>query len=362
MLHNQISQINNLFFMLIIPVSFTLFTMASPSQLEIIDNAMFCNTKFALAYPDPDQKWLIRRHLISLHREFSSLCPIVDTYIHHDGGGVNLLKVDGYLYISHSLPLVRINIWVHEHYPHMAPMVHVNTDLTNPIRLNHPFVDPSGLTTSSYLHTWRPFEYDLLGLARNLVNIFSLDHPFYVASVPPNMSHPSYVSKIEGMDRLWWMLHYDMIALREDTNDEVEQLAALQGEMRARVDITDNMIIGLDHEKTELKQRVKEMTDEADTLVNWLSVNKVNLSVVIGGRVEDAFECVDEISTMKMEWQAEDDALEELLFKLDDALVKDVISHETYIKQVRVLAREQFFARAKLEKLNREGSSIFQVF
>ncbi|KAK9067591.1 hypothetical protein SSX86_011702 [Deinandra increscens subsp. villosa] len=332
--------------------------MASPSQVEIIDNAMFCHTEFALAYSDPDQKWLIRRHLLSLLREVSSLYPVIDTYIHNDGTAVNLLKVEGYLHISRLSPLIHINIWVHEHYPYVAPMVQVKTDQTNPIRSNHPFVDPSGSTTSSYLHTWGPFGYDLLGLAHNLVNIFSLDHPFYVVNVPPNMSHPSYVSKLEGMDRLWWMLHYDMIASRENTNYELEKLVALENEMRMRVDITDNIIIGLDHEKTKLKQRVKQMTDEADTLINWLTVNKVNLSVAVGGGVEDAFECADKNSQMKMDCVAEDEALEDLMYALDDALGKGVTSHETYIKQVRVLARDQFFVRAKLEKLKQlEGSS-----
>lgn len=335
--------------------------MALSSQVEIIDNAMFCNTEFALAYFDPDQKWLIRKHLLSLLREFSSLYPTIDTYIHRDGTMVNLLKVGGYLYISHSLPLVHIYIWVHEHYPHVAPMVHVKMDLTNPIRSYHPFVDPSGLTTSSYLHTWGPSGYDLLGLAHNLVKIFSLDHPFFVTNVPPSLSHPSYVSKMEGMDRLWWMLHYDMIALRENTNNEVEKLVALQGKMRAHVDITNTMIIGLNHEKNELKQHVKEMTDEADILINWLMVNKVNLSLKNGGRVEDAFECVDEDSRIKMDCVAENEALEDLMYALDDALGKGVLGHETYIKQVRVLAREQFFARAKLENLNRKGFTYIQV-
>ncbi|XP_076915449.1 protein ELC-like [Bidens hawaiensis] len=334
--------------------------MASPSQAEIIDSAMFCNTELALAYYDPDQKWLIRKHLLSLHKEFSSLYPSIDTYIHHDGTAVKLLKVYGYLYISHLLPLVHINIWVHEHYPHVAPMVQVQTDKTNPICPNHPFVDPSGLTTSSYLHTWVPFKHDLLGLAHNLVKIFSLDHP-YVVSVPPSMSYPSYVSKMECMDRLWCRLHYEIIGLKENTKDEVEKLASLQEEMRARVDITDNLIIGIDHEKTELKQRVKEMTDEANVLVNWLMVNKVNLSVTTGGSIEDAFECVNAISTLKMECMAEEEALGELMLGLDDAFCKGVMSHEAYFKQVRLLAREQFFALAKLEKLNQEGSSNVEV-
>ncbi|KVH94345.1 Steadiness box [Cynara cardunculus var. scolymus] len=314
--------------------------MVSPSLVDIIDKAIFCNTVYALAYTDSDQKWLIRKHLLSLHQEFSSLYPKVGTFIHNDGTMVHLLKAEGYLNVSHLLPLVHVTIWVHEYYPHVAPMVQVTSDPTIPIRSNHPFVDPSGVTTSSYLYMWGPSGYDLLGLAYNLVKLFSLDHPFHFVS-SPSISHPSYVSKMEGMDRLWWMLHYDMIALRESINDEVQNLTTLQAEMKVRVNITTDMIIGLDHEKTDLKQIVKEMTDETDVLISWLAVNKVNLSVAMGGKLEDAFECVDDDSKWALELLAEDKALEDSMYALDKALDDGVVASEAYFRQVRSLARDQ---------------------
>ncbi|KAI3749449.1 hypothetical protein L2E82_20061 [Cichorium intybus] len=328
----------------------TLFTMASPHPAEIIDNAIFCNTAHALAYTDPDQKWLIRKHLLSLHIEFSSLYPSVGMFTHNDGTMVNLLKAEGFLHISQSLPSIHVSIWIHEHYPHLAPIVQVTPNPTYPIRPNHPFVDPSGVTTSSYLHKWVPFGHDLLGLAYNLVKLFSLDHPFYLVGAP-TVSHPFYMSKTDCMDRLWWMLHYDMMTLRENTNDEVEKLTTLQAEMSMHADITTSMIIGLDHERVNLKQRVKEMTDEADILINWLAVNKVNLSVAMGGEVEDAFECADMYSKLALEWLAEDKALEDLMYALEKALEKGVMNYEHYIRQVRSFSRDQFFLRAKLEKL-----------
>ncbi|XP_071741286.1 protein ELC-like [Rutidosis leptorrhynchoides] len=331
--------------------------MTSPSPIDIIDNAMFSNTAFALAYTDPDQKWLIRKHLLSLHSEFPSLFPAIDTFTHNDGTIVNLLKIEGYLHIDHSLPMIHLNIWIHELYPSMAPMVQVTTDQTKPIRSNHPFVDPSGVTTSSYLHTWVPYRYDLLGLVYNLVNLFSLDHPFYFLSVP-SKCHVSYMSKIECMDQLWCMLHYDMIAFRETTNDEVEKLTNLQDTMRMRVDITNNHIIELDREQIELKKRVEEMINDADTLINWLTINKVNLSLAMGGKVEDAFECVDDESKLVMELVAEDKALDDMIYALEQYVGRCVMSYECYIKQVRILARGQFFVRAKLEKL--KGPQILE--
>lgn len=326
--------------------------MTSPPSVEIINNAMFCNTVHALAYTDTHQKWLIRKHLLSLHIEFSSLSPSVAMFTHNDGTMVNLLKAEGYLHISQYLPSIHVSIWIHEHYPHKPPIVQVTSksNPTYPIRPNHPFVDPSGVTTSSYLHTWGPFGHDLLGLAYSLVKIFSLDHPFYFASAP-TLSHPSYMSKTDCMDRLWWMLHYDMMTLRETTNDEVENLTILQADMSMRVDITTSIIIGLDHERVNLKQRVKEITDESDILINWLAVNKVNLSVAMGGKVEDAFECIDTYSHLALELLAEDQALEDLMYALEKALEKGVIRYEHYMKQVRSLARHQFFFRAKIERL-----------
>ncbi|GJT70917.1 ELC-like protein [Tanacetum coccineum] len=331
--------------------------MASTSQVEIIDNAMFCDSVYALAYSDSDQKLLIRQHLHSLHREYPSLCPVIDTFIHNDGTMVTLLKVEGCLHVSRSLPLVHINIWIHEHYPNMAPIVQVTLDPANPIRPNHPFVDLSGVTNSSYLQTWDPFGYDLLGLVYNLVKIFTLDHPFYVVNVPSS-SHPSYMSKMECMDHLWCRLHYDMIALREYTNDEVEKLSILQEEMKTRVNITGDIISGLYREKADLKQNVEELTDEADMLINWLMVNKVNLSIAMGGNAEDAFECANEDSQLVMDLLAEDKALEDVMYALDKALQNGAVSYEAYLKQVRSLARDQFFVRAKLKKL--KGPHIFK--
>ncbi|KAL4558726.1 hypothetical protein LXL04_036927 [Taraxacum kok-saghyz] len=332
--------------------------MASPSPTKIIDNAIFCSSMYTLVYTDPDQKWLIRKHLLSLHSEFSSLYPNVSVFTHNDGTMVNLLKAEGYLHISRSLPSIHISIWIHEHYPHMAPIVQVSPNPTYQIRPNHPFVDPSGLTTSSYLHMWGPFGHDLLGLANSLVKLFSLDHPFYYVNAP-TLSHPSYMSKRDCMDRLWYMLHYDMITLRENTDDEIEKLTILQAEMSMRVDTTTSIIIGLDHEMVNLKQRVNEMTGESDILINWLAVNKVNLSVAMGGKVADAFECMDTYSELAMEWLAEDKALEDLMYALGKAHENGVMSHEHYIKQVRSLAREQFFFRAKLERL--KDPQIFKL-
>ncbi|XP_057460552.1 protein ELC-like [Actinidia eriantha] len=326
--------------------------MASQSSVQFIDAALFCSSPFALSYTNPDQKWLIRGHLLSLLQYFPSLNPLMDTFVHNDGTTVNILKATGDLHVSRSTPKVHLTIWLHQNYPHIAPIVFVSHTSTCPIHRDHPFVDPdSGATTSPYLLSWLYPRSNLLDLVQNLVNLFSHNHPFAYNSAFSSLSHPS---KREALDRLSCMLHYDMVALRAETEEEIEGLSALQVEMVKRVDIATSMILGLEHEKLNLKRRAMDLTDEADVLMNWLRVHNTKS----GGEEieEDAFEAVDKESSVMLDCLAADMGLEDLIYALDKAVERGVVDFDVYISQVRKLAREQFVHRALVVKL--KGSEM----
>ena len=328
--------------------------MAPTSQIRFIDTALSCTGPFAVSYTDPDQKWLIRKHLISLIQNFPSLTPSVDQFFHDNGSTVNLLNVKGYLQVSHSTPRIPINIWLLENYPFMAPLVFVLSDGTFPIHSNHPFVDSSGAATSPYLIFWSYPHSNLSDFVRNLVKLFSHDHPFVylAAAASRSFTHPALVSKQEAIDRLVGQLHYDVAAVTAKTAEEIEVLAALEGEMEKRVVTATTIVLGLDREKKNLKRRVKEMTDEADMILNWVGVNdprNVMAAAAVGDdRTEDAFEAADETAERVVNHWAADEAIEDLMYALDEAIEEGVVTIEVYIKQVRASAREQFFHRAKI--------------
>lgn len=117
--------------------------------------------------------------------------------------------------------------------------------------------------------------------------------------------------------------------------------------MTKRVDITRNMIVGLEHEKMMLKRRGKEMEEQRDVLMNWLRVYNRKFDDEGG----DGFECVDEASKVVLDCLAKDMALEDLMYALDKAIEQGVVPSGTYIRQVRAMAREQFFHRAMVQKL-----------
>ncbi|EEF41388.1 protein ELC-like [Ricinus communis] len=328
--------------------------MAPSSSIQFIDTALSCtSTPYALSYPDPKQKWIIRKHLLSLIIDYPTFKPSTDTFFHNDGTAVYLLNAAGNLHLAGSkyTPPVPLTIWVHENYPYMPPIVVVSpNDSMSPIHQNHPFVDPySGATSSPYLQTWIFPRCNLTELVRNLVKIFSHDHPFLTPSPSSSLTHPSLVSKMEALDRLSGTIHYDKIALKAKNEEEMEGLSSLQVELMKRNHVARNMIISLEKERGSLKERATELMEQADVVMNWLRVNDVTIE---GDGMEDAFEGDDEESRSVIDCLAAERAIEDVIYALDKAVEEGAVPcFDAYLRQVRLLAREQFYHRARLVKL-----------
>ncbi|OMO78359.1 hypothetical protein CCACVL1_14434 [Corchorus capsularis] len=288
--------------------------------------------------------------------------------MHNDGTEVNLLCASGCVHVaaSASAPPIPLVIWVHENYPQNPPLVFVSLDPVNPIHRHHPFVDTSGVTSPPYILTWKFPSCNLSGLLRNLVQLFSYDHPFSDSppSPPPpcsGFSHPSFVSKKEALDRLVGMVYYDMAALQESTAKEIEELSLSQEKLKSRDVFITNMISEMEEERAKLKERAYNWAEEADRLVNWLKVNDGRPGMALDAgevEIEGAFE-MDEKSNLRLDCSAADLAIDDVLYKLDKALELEAVSFDLYLKQVRILAREQFFLRARELKL--DGMNILPL-
>ncbi|KAF8031353.1 hypothetical protein BT93_D0520 [Corymbia citriodora subsp. variegata] len=328
--------------------------MALQSRIQFIEEALWCTGPFELSYTDPDQKWHIRKDMLSLLQDFPNLSPSMDTYVHNDGAIANLLNAHGTVHVSSSSPQVPLTIWLHENYPYAAPIVFVGLPGAAPsptIHSDHPFVDPSGLTASPYIRTWQFPRCNLKDLVHNLVKIFSRDHPFSYSPTSSPFTHPSAVLKKEALDRLEGMLHYDTMALRSETDKVIEKLLALQQEMDQQVEIVTTIVQGLKRERWELRDRLARLAEGADVLINWLKVHDPKRAIATGDdSIDDAFEGVDEESGLRLQCLAADLSIEDTIYALDKAVDEGAVNFETYIRQVRNLAREQFFHRAMVLK------------
>lgn len=160
------------------------------------------------------------------------------------------------------------------------------------------------------------------------------------------------------MDRLSGAVYYDVAEFSTGARREIEELTKLQAEMTKRVGFVKGMIDGFEKEKENLKKRAMELTEQADVVTNWLRVNEPErlVAMINGDEIEKAFETVEPEWEPVLDCLASDKAIEDTIYAMDKAIEMGVVSFEAYIKQVRVLAREQFYRRALLVKLR--GTSI----
>ncbi|XP_006295726.2 protein ELC-like [Capsella rubella] len=322
---------------------------SSSSSVKFIEKALLATGSFALSYTDPDQKWLIRKHLTSFLQDYPNFELSTDTFNHNNGAKVQLFCLEGSLRTRSSpiqLPTVQVTIWIHENYPLTPPLVFINPD-SIPIRTNHPFVNSSGFTNSRYIETWEYPRCNLLDSIRNLRKVLANDHPFVPTdSIPTrNLS----ISRIEALDRLATSLHYDVLTIMERSGEEIENLWKLQSEVKQRSESVKTIITELENERETLKVRALKLKDDSNVLEDWAETNyrKLTKSASMDMGIEEMFETEPEVEGM-----AEDDAIEDVLRVLEEAAARGELEIGSYLKQVRVLAREQFCIRQNRLKID----------
>ncbi|XP_040993475.1 protein ELC-like [Juglans microcarpa x Juglans regia] len=353
----------------------------------------------ALPYSE-DTKWLIRQHLVSLTSSYPSLEPKTATFTHNDGRSVNLLQADGTVPMSfqgltYNIPVI---IWLMDSYPRHPPCVYVNPTRDMVIKRPHPYVNPSGLVSVPYLHNWVYPSSNLVDLVRNLSLHFGRDPPLYSQRrpspspnsnphpnfTPPSSSHPanasastlgytrpeipprpyppspyggqtedpSEVYKRNAVNKLVESVLGDMTVMRKAREAEMEGLFNAQAVLRNREEQLKKGLNEMHNEMEGLEQQLQMVLMNTDLLEAWLRENETKLrSHGDNVDVDDAFESVDVLSKQILESTASDLALEDVVYSLDKAVQEGAIPFDVYLRNVRLLSREQFFHRATAAKV-----------
>jgi ESCRT-I complex subunit TSG101 len=101
-------------------------------------------------------------------------------------------------------------------------------------------------------------------------------------------------------------------------------------------------------EKEGLENQLQLILTNTDVLESWLKANDKGLTQV---DIDDVFEPADALSKQLLECNAADFSIEDILYSLDKAAQEGAIPVDAYLKQVRVLSREQFVFRATSIKI-----------
>ncbi|KAG6525041.1 protein ELC-like [Zingiber officinale] len=316
---------------------------------EFIDAALRATGDEPLSYTHThtDLKWLIRDHLLSLLGAFPSLSPHSATFTDGDGDAARLLHAHGLLPVSPDAPHVLLTIWLQRDYPLTPPLVFVfPAGADQPLLHDHPFVDAaSGAVASPYLEEWAFPESNLAGLARDLVRVFGLCHPYAAVKRGPVMP-----TMKETIDCLLARLLDDAWAFRSQIEADVERLAKMQALLLDRARAIQSGLWELETEKQRLEEAVKRKAEDAHALCDWLELVRGVEATSLEG-----LEAVEEAGRRMLEEEAAAAAVDDVVYALDQALEAEVLDFASYMKQMKALARQQFFHRAWVSKIQRSS-------
>ncbi|XVF82501.1 hypothetical protein PTKIN_Ptkin16aG0054200 [Pterospermum kingtungense] len=372
---------------------------------QFLSSALSQRGPSSLPYTE-DTKWLIRQHLLSLISHYPSLEPKTATFTHNDGRSVNLLQADGtipmpFQGVTYNIPII---IWLIESYPRHPPLVYVNPMRDMIIKRPHPNVSPSGLVSIPYLQNWIYPSSNLVDLVLNLSSAFSRDPPLYsqrrpnpnpspspsasvnssmtssygqqppssvsasaAAGYPPSpygrvqLPQPSQrppedaaeVYKRNAVNKLVEMVHGDIIGMRKAREVDMEGLLSAQAVLRRREEVINKGLGELQDEKEGLEQQLQVVLMNTDVLDGWIrdnegktrSLGKDNVDV------DEAFHFVDVLSKQMLDCTAADLAIEDVVYSLDKAVQEGLVPFDQYLRNVRLLARKQFFHKATTAKV-----------
>ncbi|EOA22232.1 hypothetical protein CARUB_v10002819mg [Capsella rubella] len=351
--------------------------MAPPAKMQeihqFLSSALTQRGPSALPYAEATKSF-IRQHLLNLVSSYTSLDPKTATFTHNDGRSVTLLQADGtipmpFQGVSYNIPVV---IWLLESYPHSPPCVYVNPSRDMIIKRPHSNVSPSGLVALPCLHNWVYPSSNLVDLAAHLSAAFSRDPPLYSQRRPPPQPQPSHsagsgysrpftphqtdyaadVYKKNAIDKLVEMVHCDLVLVRSAREVETEGLLSLQSGLQRREEEINNGLKDMLNEKETLEQQLQVIAMNTDFTDSWIRENQGKAdNLLVDFDVDDAFECTETLSKQMLECTALDLAIEDVVYSMDRSFRDGVLPFDQYLRNVRLLSREQFFHRATAEKV-----------
>ncbi|KAH7665810.1 Vacuolar sorting protein/ubiquitin receptor VPS23 protein [Dioscorea alata] len=290
------------------------------SSIEFIGSTFSDTGMGSLSYKHQELKWLISEHLLSLFYDFCLFIPSAENYIHNDGIVIRLLNVSSYLTVPPSKLPILMTIWLKEDYPFPPPLVYILPHSVAKIHHQHPFIDPSSCSTNCpYMETWKYPRSNLSDLTHEILEVLKMCtlYPDFVdESLEMIMTNRNDIEI-----QLARQVHHDKRCFRAQVEEDIEYLLGLQGMLLERAD-TLNLII---HELEK-----EEMTNDD---------------------IEDVLDVVDEASKFLIKSEAADRPIDDVMEIIWKEVEEGRIEFREYLKQIRNLAREQFFHKALIIEL-----------
>lgn len=159
------------------------------------------------------------------------------------------------------------------------------------------------------------------------------------------------VFKRNAINKLVETVHSDIGAMRKTREGEMDGLFNAQAGLRQREEQLAKGMREMLEEKEGLEQQLQMVLMNTDVLEGWLRENEGKMAKMGDVDVDDAFSPADVLSKQMLDSTAADLAIEDVIYALDKAVQDGSIPFDQYLRNVRLLSREQFFHRATSSKV-----------
>lgn len=132
----------------------------------------------------------------------------------------------------------------------------------------------------------------------------------------------------------------------------MEGMFNAQAVLRQREEELSKGLRSMQEEKEGLEQQLQMILMNTDVLEGWVRENEAKLGGDLSNvNADDAILPSDSLSKQMLECTASDLAIEDVVYALDKAVQEGSVPFDLYMRNVRLLSREQFFHRATSGKV-----------
>uniref|UniRef100_A0A1A8PYX8 Tumor susceptibility gene 101 n=3 Tax=Nothobranchius TaxID=28779 RepID=A0A1A8PYX8_9TELE len=353
------------------------------------------------------------REIFNVVTQYRDLKPVMDAYVFNDGSSRDLMSLTGTVPVSYrgNTYNIPVCLWLLDTYPYNPPICFVKPTSSMMIKTGK-HIDANGKIYLPYLHEWKHPQSDLYGLIQVMIVVFGEEPPVFSrpatqapfpafpAAGPPNSSYmptvsaygpgpnpggyPAYqypggnsypaaagpghyptqppvstvgpsrdgtigedtirASLISAVsDKLRWRMKEEM----DRAQAELDALKRTEEDLKKGHQKLEEMISRLDQEVADvdrnielLKKKDEELSEALEKMENQSENNDI----------DDVIVPTAPLYKQILNLYAEENAIEDTIFYLGEALRRGVIDLEVFLKHVRLLSRKQFQLRALMQK------------
>uniref|UniRef100_A0A8C7GCF1 Tumor susceptibility 101a n=1 Tax=Oncorhynchus kisutch TaxID=8019 RepID=A0A8C7GCF1_ONCKI len=354
------------------------------------------------------------REITNVISQYKDLKPVMDSYVFNDGSTRTLVSLTGTVPVSYrgNIYNIPVCLWLLDTYPYNPPICFVKPTSAMMIKTGK-HIDANGKIYLPYLHEWKHPQSDLYGLIQVMIVVFGEEPPVFSrpttqapyqafqAAGPPNRklpvqsdivcipdlaflgypgyqypsanSYPAtagtthYTSQIPAStvgpsrdgtigedtiraslisavsDKLRWRMKEEM----DRAQAELDALKRTEEDLKKGHQKLEEMVSRLDQEVAEVDRNIdllKRKDEELSEALEKMESQSEN------NDIDDVIVPTAPLYKQILNLYAEENAIEDTIFYLGEALRRGVIDLEVFLKHVRLLSRKQFQLRALMQK------------